>query len=82
MNKRQLLYFFLAALPALLTGEQPQYAWKWFVWIGTALYQGLLALKALDSQPTLPSSAAQSLNRLTELTNEDTPVPAAPSRTP
>lgn len=72
MNKRAVLYFCLAVLPAMLVGEQPTYGWKWFVWFGTALYQGLLALKALDSTPSPQSSkVAESLAKLTELTESN-----------
>lgn len=46
------LFFWLAALPALLVAkEMPANPWEWWLWGGYALYQGLLAMKALQSNP-------------------------------
>jgi hypothetical protein len=52
MNQRALLYFSLAFLPALFqANEPPTDTWAFAKWLGLALYQGLLALKALQSLP-------------------------------
>lgn len=51
MDSRLYLYFLLAVLPALMQGEHPPVdSWGWFKWGLTALYQGLLAVKAYQSQ--------------------------------
>ena len=73
MSKRAILYFFLASLPAMLTGEMPESGWKWFVWGGTAVYQGLLALKALGSEPEISRQAKESLNKLEKLATDSIP---------
>lgn len=53
-------YFALAFLPSLLSADAaPATGWSWFKWIGTASYQGLLALKALQSKP--PGSVPENL---------------------
>lgn len=55
-----ILYFALAALPSITQhAEAPVDPWAWFILIGTALYQGLLALKALDSPPDRPVTPTQ-----------------------
>lgn len=56
MNSRMALYFFLAVLPSLFQSEHPPVdAWSWMKWLTTALYQGLLAVKAFQSpQPQPP----------------------------
>lgn len=44
------LFFWLAALPAMLVAKtMPKTPWEWWLWGGYALYQGLLAMKALQS---------------------------------
>lgn len=43
------LYFALASLPSMLTAKAPATRWEWWLWAGTALYQGLLAVKAYQS---------------------------------
>lgn len=49
------LYFFLAMIPALCAPEHPPATgWEWFKLSGMSLYQGLLAVKALQSQPPPP----------------------------
>ena len=51
-DSRLYLYFALAILPALTQIDAPPAdAWGWFKWATIALYQGLLAVKALQSTP-------------------------------
>lgn len=50
--KKQWLYFALAVLPSLFQPEHaPESIWGWFKYGAISFYQGLLALKALDSSP-------------------------------
>lgn len=60
MTSRHFLYFALAALPALLAGQAPPATrWDWFRLVGMAIYQGLLAVKAFQTQaPTEPPKTA------------------------
>ena len=52
MNNRLTLYFLLAVLPALTQSDAPPAdRWGWFKWVAIALYQGLLAVKAYQSNP-------------------------------
>jgi hypothetical protein len=56
MKSRYALYFLLALLPALVQPDTaPDNSWAWFKWGALALYQALLACKALQS----PSPPAQ-----------------------
>jgi hypothetical protein len=49
--KRTWLYFFLAVIPTLLIPQPPQTNWALFTLVLQSLYQGLLAVKALQSDP-------------------------------
>lgn len=52
MNSKYVLYFLLAVIPSLLSVQTPPSTnWDWFKLIGQSLYQGLLAMKALQSIP-------------------------------
>lgn len=52
---RRFLYFTLAALPVLLSADHaPVDAWAWFKWAALGFYNGLLAIKALQSPAPLP----------------------------
>lgn len=52
MNSKYILYFLLAVLPSLISVQTPPSTnWDWFKLIGQSLYQGLLAMKALQSIP-------------------------------
>lgn len=71
MNQKSFLYFFLALLPSLLgTAQPPTTSWDWFKLIGQGIYQGLLALKALQSMPdpVTPTDLAQAKNSVTTQT--------------
>lgn len=76
MNSRMFLYFTLAFLPALFQADSPPEGW-WGVskWIGLALYQGLLAIKAFQSPAPVPpppgNPLADALSR--DLNNGGTP---------
>ena len=51
--RKYALFFWLAALPSLLSlKDQPASSWGWWLYTGAALYQGLLAMKALQSSPS------------------------------
>lgn len=59
MQSKYFLYFFLAVIPSLMgASNPPQTAWDWFKLIGQAVYQGLLAMKALQSLPDTTTSLA------------------------
>ena len=50
--KKYALFFWLAAIPSLISlKDQPATAWGWWLYIGQAIGQGLLAMKALQSSP-------------------------------
>ena len=51
MKTKALLYFTLGALGVVVASHQPVDAWGWVVFLGSVLYQGLLALKAWQSTP-------------------------------
>jgi len=49
---RAVLYFTLAAIPSLTQADHaPVTSWDWFKYLAGAAYQGLLAIKALQSLP-------------------------------
>lgn len=49
------LYFSLALLPSLMGySHPPADSWGWMQWAMAGLYQGLLAVKAYQSDPTPP----------------------------
>lgn len=49
---RYILYFLLAAIPAVIAGaKEGMTDFAWWILSANALYQGLLAIKALQSQP-------------------------------
>lgn len=51
---KQILYFLIALVPVLVQPESaPTDAWGWFKWGGTSLLAGLIALKALQSDPEI-----------------------------
>lgn len=52
MKSKAILYFLLGALGVVVASRQPADAWGWVVFLGSALYQGLLALKAWQSTPS------------------------------
>ena len=56
MNSRMALYFALAFIPALFQATEPPTNtwWDFAKWIGLALYQGLLAIKAFQSPQSAP----------------------------
>lgn len=55
MSTRMALYFSLAFIPALFQATEPPTTWWDFAkWIGLALYQGLLAIKAFQSPQSEP----------------------------
>lgn len=63
MQSKYVLYFFLAVLPSLMGATNPpQTAWDWFKLIGQAVYQGLLAMKALQSLPDQTSISSVTTN--------------------
>lgn len=52
-NHKVWLYFFLAIVPSLVApAEPPVDKWAWFKLLLSSLYQGLLAVKAYQSQPS------------------------------
>ena len=75
MTQRAFLYFALAALPALTQADHaPADLWSWAKFLLVALYQGLLALKALDSpSPGQQQAVTASLAHLTDLATN--PIP-------
>lgn len=49
---RYLQYFTIAALSnALMQTKQPETAWDWWIFIAGSLLAGVIATKALQSQP-------------------------------
>lgn len=52
LASRYVLYFLLAALPAFIGVEKPPAnGWEWGKFWAMICYQGLLAVKAVQSQP-------------------------------
>ena len=63
--KKYALFFWLAALPSLLSlKDQPLTSWGWWLYVGASLYQGLLAMKALQSAPESSEVTTAILNPL------------------
>lgn len=64
------LFFVLAFLPQLLLADHPPSdAWSWFKWLGTAVLQGLIAIKAVLTPPA-PPTGTQPLAEISEALNE------------